>query len=140
MSDLPETRPDPEVLDHLAPVMLDFPVVGMGASAGGLESLLRFFEHMPEGNGMAFVIILHLSPTHESSVPEILQRVTKMPVSQVEDNTAIQPDHVYVIPPNHDLAMQDGELRLAKPSRPGPGQSQGVRRRDVGADARRRRL
>ena len=117
MSDLLDTQPDPEALEPMKPGTLDFPVVGIGASAGGLESLLRFFEHMPEGNGMAFVIILHLSPDHESSVAEILQRVTRMPVGQVEGNTAIQPDHVYVIPPNHDLEMVGGELRLNESSR-----------------------
>ena len=117
MSDLPITRPEPEPLDPLTPAAVDFPVVGIGASAGGLESLLRFFEHMPEGNGMAFVVVLHLSPTHESSVAEILQRVTKMPVSQVDGTTVTQADHVYVIPPNHDLEMMDGELRLVKPTR-----------------------
>ena len=117
MPDLPDSHPDPEMLDPLTPGTLDFPVVGIGASAGGLEALLRFFEHMPEGNGMAFVVVLHLSPTHESSVAEILQRVTKMPLSQVDGTTAIQADHVYVIPPNHDLEMRDGELRLVKPSR-----------------------
>lgn len=117
MTDLPDTRPDPEELDELTPSALDFPVVGIGASAGGLESLLRFFENMPAGNGMAFVVILHLSPDHESNVAEILQRVTKMPVIQVGGTTAIQADHVYVIPPNHGLEMNGGELRLAEPGR-----------------------
>ncbi|MGV8805512.1 MAG: chemotaxis protein CheB [Polaromonas sp.] len=115
MPELPP--PDSEALDDRTPSALDFPVVGLGASAGGLEVLLQFFEYMPASNGMAFVIILHLSPHHESSVAEILQRVTKMPVSQIEGNTAIQADHVYVIPPNHDLAMRGGELRLNEPSR-----------------------
>ena len=117
MSDLPDTPPETEALEPLTPGTLDFPVVGIGASAGGLEALLRFFEAMPAGNGMAFVIILHLSPHHESNVAEILQRVTTMPVSQVEGNTAIQPDHVYVIPPNHGLKVMGGELQLAEPSR-----------------------
>lgn len=117
MSDSPHSHSDPEERDDLTPSSLDFPVVGMGASAGGLEALLRFFEHMPAGNGMAFVVILHLAPDHESNVAEILQRVTQMPVIQVVGTTAIQADHVYVIPPNHDLEMNDGELRLAEPSR-----------------------
>jgi chemotaxis response regulator CheB len=57
--------------------VLDFPVVGIGASAGGIQALLRFFEHMPPDAGMAFVLVLHLSPTHESRADEVLQRVTK---------------------------------------------------------------
>jgi two-component system CheB/CheR fusion protein len=65
------------------PSQLDFPVVGMGASAGGLDALMRFFKGMPAHNGMAFVIVLHLSPTHESNLDSLLQRVTKMPVMQV---------------------------------------------------------
>ncbi len=119
MTDLPDTRPDPEESDDLKPSVLDFPVVGIGASAGGLESLLRFFENMPAGNGMAFVVILHLSPDHESNVAEILQRVTRMPVLQVDGTTAIKADHVYVIPPNHGLEMNGGELRLAESNRVG---------------------
>ena len=96
---------------------LNFPVVGIGASAGGLEALLRFFEQMPAANGMAFVIILHLSPEHQSNVAEILQRVTKMPVIQVDERTAIEPDHVYVISPTHDLAMNEGCLQVSEPVR-----------------------
>ncbi|MEO6321820.1 MAG: CheR family methyltransferase [Polaromonas sp.] len=112
-----DAPPDPEELDDLTPSSINFPVVGMGASAGGLGALLRFFEHMPADNGMAFVLILHLSPQHESSVAEILQRVTKMPVIQVVASTAIEADHVYVIPPSHDLAMNDGQLQLVEPTR-----------------------
>jgi two-component system CheB/CheR fusion protein len=96
---------------------LNFPVVGIGASAGGLKALLRFFEQMPANNGMAFVIILHLSPTHESSAAEILQRATAMPVVQVEGEMPIEADHVYVIPPSHDLTMNDGRLQLSEPIR-----------------------
>ena len=117
MPDLLDAALDPEELDDLTPSSISFPVVGMGASAGGLGALLRFFEHMPASNGMAFVVILHLSPTHESNAAEILQRVTKMPVIQVERATAIEADHVYVIPPSHDLAMNDGQLRLSEPTR-----------------------
>ncbi|MDQ3060309.1 MAG: PAS domain S-box protein [Pseudomonadota bacterium] len=108
---------DPENNPDLARSSLNFPVVGIGASAGGLEALLRFLEHMPAGNSMAFVIILHLSPKHESNAAEILQRSTSMPVVQVVKRTAIEADHVYVIPPSHDLAMNDGHLQLAEPTR-----------------------
>ncbi len=108
---------DPEEIAELMPSTINFPVVGIGASAGGLGALLRFFEHMPAANGMAFVIVLHLSPTHESNAAEILQRATKMPVVQVTQELPIEADHVYVIPPNHDLAMNDGHLQLAEATR-----------------------
>ena len=103
--------------DDLAKSTLNFPVVGIGASAGGLQALLRFFEQMPAANGMAFVVILHLSPEHESNVAEILQRVACMPVTQVNEPTAIEANHVYVIPPTHDLEMNDGHLQLSSHSR-----------------------
>ncbi|WP_041376622.1 chemotaxis protein CheB [Polaromonas naphthalenivorans] len=117
MSDQLDVSLDPE--DQAQPLKsrLNFPVVGIGASAGGLDALLRFFEQMPAANGMAFVIILHLSPEHPSNVAEILRRVTQMPVIQVDKRTAIEADHVYVIPPSHDLAMNDGHLQLSEPVR-----------------------
>ena len=108
---------DPEQDSALVKSSLDFPVVGIGASAGGLQALLQFFEQVQPASGMAFVIILHLSPEHESNVAAILQRVTAMPVLQVAEPVAIEADHVYVIPPNHDLAMSDGHLRLCSPTR-----------------------
>jgi two-component system, chemotaxis family, CheB/CheR fusion protein len=117
MSDQLDVPLDPEELGELAPSSINFPVVGIGASAGGLSALMRFFEHMPAGNGMAYVVILHLSPKHESNAAAILQRATKMPVIQVEGSLAIEADHVYVIPPSHDLAMNDGHLQLSEPTR-----------------------
>ena len=94
----------------IAPSSLDFPVIGIGASAGGLEALLRFFEQLPASAGMAFVVILHLSPKHESNAAGILQRATTMPVTQVLEAVRIEADHVYVIPPGVDLTMDDGRL------------------------------
>ncbi|MEH6386665.1 CheR family methyltransferase [Pseudomonas profundi] len=94
---------------------LNFPVVGIGASAGGLQAVLRFFEHMPNDNGMAFVIIMHLSPNHESNAGKIIQNVTKMPVRQVTGPVPIEKNHVYVISPALDLTMHDGHLRVSKP-------------------------
>lgn len=94
---------------------LNFPVVGIGASAGGLQAVLRFFEHMPNDNGMAFVIIMHLSPNHESNAGKIIQTVTKMPVKQVNGTVPIEKNHVYVISPALDLTMHDGHLRVSKP-------------------------
>jgi two-component system, chemotaxis family, CheB/CheR fusion protein len=92
---------------------LDFSVVGIGASAGGLQALLRFFENMPANNDMAFVIILHLSPQHESNADDVLQRVTRMPVVQVKGTLPIEKNHVYVISPKTQLTMNDGYLHVA---------------------------
>lgn len=87
-----------------------FYIVGIGASAGGLEACARFFEAVPPGAGMAFVVVLHLSPEHESSAAQLLQRVTAMPVMQVNEPMPLEPDHVYVIPPNRHLAIADGHV------------------------------
>ena len=96
---------------------LNFPIVGFGASAGGLGALLKCFENLPAAPDMAFVVILHLSPKHESNAAAILQNVTRMPVRQVQADTAIERNHVYVIPPTHNLAMYDGHLGLSEPRR-----------------------
>ena len=96
---------------------LSFPVVGIGASAGGIPALTRFFEQIGEPWGMAFVVILHLSPDRESNVAAILQRVTSLEVVQVTERMAILPDRVYLIPPSKDLNMDDGHLSLGKPTR-----------------------
>lgn len=96
---------------------LAFPVVGIGASAGGLKALLTLFEHMPNDCGMAFVVIMHLSPKHESNADKIFQNVTRMPVLQITQPVPIERNHIYVIPPAMDLSMNDGYLRLLKPTR-----------------------
>ncbi|MBU2408339.1 MAG: chemotaxis protein CheB, partial [Gammaproteobacteria bacterium] len=96
---------------------LKFPIVGIGASAGGVEALLRLFEQMPASPGMAFVIILHLSPTHESNAAAILQRATSLPVTTVNQPVPVEADHVYVIPPGVELTMNDGYLRTSQRSR-----------------------
>ncbi|HSW04297.1 chemotaxis protein CheB [Aquabacterium sp.] len=103
------------------PSHLPFPVVGIGASAGGLMALQRLLSQMPARSGMAFVIILHLSPRHESNAAEILQRNTAMAVMQVNESVQIEADHVYVISPTHDLTMDDGWLRLVPSQRPRSG-------------------
>ena len=113
-----ESREDTDAGIESAVSSLAFPVVGIGASAGGINALLRFFEHAPANTGMAFVVILHLSPKHESNIDAILQRVTRMPVKQVSAPTRIEADHVYVIAPTHELLMEDGELRVADIERP----------------------
>ncbi len=90
----------------------DFFVVGLGASAGGLSSLEKFFNNMTAASGIAFVIVTHMEPDHHSMMPELLQRETAMPVRQVEDGMIIEPDHIYIIPPDHDMAVMDGALQL----------------------------
>lgn len=94
------------------PSRLCFPVVGLGASAGGLQALRRFLERMPPDSGMAFVVVLHLSPNHESNAASILQTATAMPVSQVEPRTPIEANHVYVVPPNSQIWMNDSHLGI----------------------------
>ena len=89
-----------------------FPIVGIGASAGGLETLETFFKAMPIDAGIGFVLVVHLDPTHISILPELLQKRTKMPVCQIEDGMPVEPDHVYVIPPNKDLTILRGTLHL----------------------------
>src|SRR6185437_12426460 len=91
---------------------LDFPIVGIGASAGGVQALVRLFEHMPRDPGMTFVIVLHLSPSHESQADSVLRRVTQMPVLQVTGATPIEKNHVYIISPATVLSMTDGYLSV----------------------------
>ena len=93
----------------------DFIAVGLGASAGGIKALKEFFAATPPDPGMAFVVILHLSPKHESSLAEILQNQTTLPVTQVTETVKVEPNHVYVIPPNKNLAMVDGVIKLTEP-------------------------
>jgi two-component system CheB/CheR fusion protein len=90
----------------------DFPIVGIGASAGGLEAMEVFFKNMPQNSGMAFVVIQHLDPTHVGILPELLQRNTAMEVLQVTDRLKVLPDHIYVIPPNKSLTILNGVLHL----------------------------
>ena len=101
------------VADAEAP-RLAFPVVGIGASAGGLEAFIEFFDAMPSDRGLAFVLVQHLSPKHESMVAELLQKHTLMPVHQVEDGLEVMPDHVYVIRPGHTMTIKDGRLWLGE--------------------------
>jgi two-component system CheB/CheR fusion protein len=89
-----------------------FPIVGIGASAGGLEAFSELLHGLPEQTGMAFVLVQHLDPKHESALPEILGRTTKLPVKEVTDGTVVEADHVYVIPANAGMAYLEGELRL----------------------------
>ena len=92
-----------------------FPIVGIGASAGGLEALEQFFTSTPKDTGMAFVVIQHLDPTHIGIMPELLQRSTQMKVLQVTDHLQIKPNQVYVIPPNRSMSVLNGFLYLFEP-------------------------
>lgn len=114
---LDELPHDPESPAAVQPSHLPFPVVGIGASSGGLTALQRLLEHMPDQPGMAFVVVMHLSPTHESALDKILQKSTRMAVSQVTEAAPIEANKVYVIPPGKALAMNDGYLRLKEPER-----------------------
>jgi two-component system CheB/CheR fusion protein len=89
-----------------------FPIVGIGASAGGLEAFSELLHNLPEKTGMAFVLVTHLDPKHISGLPEILARTTKLPVEEITDGCVVQPDHVYVIPANTNMLLKDGKLRL----------------------------
>ncbi len=92
-----------------------FYVVGIGASAGGLDALERFFSNMPENSGMAFIVVTHLDPDHISIMPELIQKSTNMKLFQAEDGMVIEPNHVYVVPPNRDLAILHGIIQLIEP-------------------------
>lgn len=85
-----------------------FLITGIGASAGGVQALKEFFEHVPEDSGIAYVVILHLSPDYDSQLAQILQAVTTIPVTQVTEKVKIEPNHIYVIPPNQHLIMEQG--------------------------------
>src|SRR6266540_1776748 len=87
-------------------------VVGVGASAGGLEAFKQLLARLPGDTGMAFVLVTHLDPKHESILPELLAKATRMPVSEVEDGTPVAPDHIYVMPRNTSMAIEGGALRL----------------------------
>jgi two-component system CheB/CheR fusion protein len=110
-------HPDPELAtesDYSPPRGNPFPIVGIGASAGGLEAFLELLGALPEKAGLAYVLVQHLDPQHESLLVEILAPSTKLPVLTVYDGIGIKPDHVYVIPPNTSMELQDSRLRLSR--------------------------
>ncbi len=97
-----------------------FPIVGVGASAGGLEAFSQLLEHLPSTTGMAFVLIQHMDPTHASQLPEILARKSAMPVREVHGDTKVEPDHVYITPATNNLRIESGVLRaVARPTAAG---------------------
>ena len=97
-----------------------FPIVGIGASAGGLAAFEAFFSAMPDGSGcgMAFVIVQHLAPDHKSILTELISRYTRMQVLEVANGMAVKPNCTYIIPPNHDMAFLNGALQLLDPTAP----------------------
>ncbi|TGC07221.1 chemotaxis protein CheR [Methanolobus halotolerans] len=96
----------------------EFPVVGIGASAGGLAALEDFFSAVPADTsmGIAFVVVQHMSPDHKSMLSEIIRRFTKMQIFDVKDGMGVRPDCVYIIPPSHDMIIMDGILHLTEPA------------------------
>jgi len=110
--------------DSFGPELLErdpgekFLVVGLGASAGGIGALRDFFANVPADSGIAYVVILHLSPDYDSQLAHVLQGVAPIPVTKVENNVRVEPDHIYVIPPNKSLEMADGHLTLSDVTSP----------------------
>ena len=91
------------------------PVVGIGASAGGLDPICEFLVSVPPASGFAYVVVQHLNPLHKGMLPEVLQRITRMKVCEVEDGMAVEAEHVYVIPPNHDLGFDGARFAVLPP-------------------------
>ncbi|WP_432740245.1 chemotaxis protein CheB [Methylobacter sp. G7] len=114
-----KTKPTPSPRSKNPPPQnSDFPIVGLGASAGGLEAFEQFFRHAQPDSGMAFVLVSHLDPSHASILTEILQRITTMPVVEAQDQMHVMPNQVYVIPPNRDMTIFHGALQLSIPAMP----------------------
>lgn len=109
---IPETCPASQGAVPNEGPALSFPIVGIGASAGGLEVFTKLLKNLPKDTGMAFVFVQHLSPDHASALPEILSRATAMPVTEITDGNPVLPNQVYVIPPHADLALEKGCLKL----------------------------
>ena len=91
-------------------LVASFPIVGVGASAGGLEAFTQLLKALPLDTGMGFVLVQHLDPEHESALTQILSRATSMPVCDVTNNQAVQPNCVYIIPPDTNLSIAEGML------------------------------
>jgi two-component system, chemotaxis family, CheB/CheR fusion protein len=113
----PPARPrsaldEPDEALQGTPRAAGFPIVGVGASAGGLEAFSALLSHLPPNTGMAFVLVQHLDPKHESALSGLLGRTTTLPVSEVSQNLRVEPNRVYVIPPNRMLTIRDGVLNL----------------------------
>ena len=99
-------------LAAVIPAAEPYHVVGIGASAGGLEALEQFFEHMPEDSGLCFVIVQHLSPDFKSMMDELLSRRTRIRIIHVEDGIEIHPNAIYLMPPRKEMILSGGRLFL----------------------------
>ena len=111
---MPDKRPKPVKIPHRPPLPA-FPIVAIGASAGGLDACTRLIGSLPARTGMAFILIQHLDPNHESMMADLLAKHTSMTVAQASDGDTIAPEHVYIIPPGTYLSVAGGKLRLSTP-------------------------
>src|ERR1700741_3199091 len=111
--EIPSNAPPPDVALVAVPQF----VVGIGASAGGLDPLVRFFDNLPKATGMAFVIVQHLSPDFKSLMDELLGRHTLLPIHLVEDGMRVEPDPGYLIPAKKEMISSGGRLLLSEPGR-----------------------
>src|SRR5215831_17046130 len=112
----PETPPAPDAARDESQVSEEgsqFLIVGVGASAGGLEAFTQMLQALPVDTGMAFVLVQHLDPTHASMLTDILPRATKMSVTEVQDQMPVEPNHVYVIPPGTNMVISKRVLQLS---------------------------
>jgi two-component system CheB/CheR fusion protein len=100
--------------DGMSTNSLPFPMVGIGASAGGFESVMKLLKILPPDTGMAFVVVLHLDPRHESKLTELVARATPMPTVEIKDEVAPEPNHIYVLPANRDVILHQRRLRLVR--------------------------
>ncbi len=108
----PSAQPGTELSGAALSGSGQFPIAGVGASAGGLEAFTHLLENLPADTGMAFVLVQHLAAKHESMLTDLLSKVTPLPVREVKDGMAVKPDNVYVIPPNTEMAILHGVLHL----------------------------
>ena len=99
-------------VDGVTTSRINFPIVGIGASAGGLEAFTLLLKHLPTDTGMAFVLVQHLDPDHESALSGLLSRTTSMTVREVTEKIRVEPNHIYVIPPDRLLSFSRGMLDL----------------------------
>ncbi|MGZ5000427.1 MAG: chemotaxis protein CheB, partial [Methylomonas sp.] len=106
---------EPEFTVERTPPVPEFPIVGIGCSAGGLEALEKFFVNVPKGINMAFVVVQHLAPQHDSNLPDLIGRVAHLPVKEIKTRTKVKPGAIYVIPPNKELTITHDTLYLVDP-------------------------
>ena len=116
--EIPVIKPPAPDADSNKSPAADFPIVGIGASAGGLAAFDNFFSAISDDTnpGVAFVVLQHLDPNHKSMLTELIGRYTRMPVYEVKDGMVVQPNCVYVIPPNRDMIIEYGTLQLQEPA------------------------